>query len=64
MKRLIFLAFVFIAFASSTADAKTNKPAPASADDAASKEIRSWLEQWKKSFSTKDADAVMALVCG
>jgi uncharacterized protein (TIGR02246 family) len=61
MKPLIFLTFVFIALASSTADAQTHKSTPASADDAAAKEIRGWLERWTKAFTTKDADLIMAL---
>jgi uncharacterized protein (TIGR02246 family) len=61
MKRLIFRALVFIALASTIADAQTNKLAPVSGDDAATKEIRGWLEHWTKAFSAKDADAIMAL---
>ncbi|HEX4707452.1 MAG TPA: SgcJ/EcaC family oxidoreductase [Candidatus Udaeobacter sp.] len=61
MKPLIVLFCFLIALASTTADAQTNKAAPAAADDAATKEIRAWLERWTKAFSTKDADAVMAL---
>jgi uncharacterized protein (TIGR02246 family) len=61
MKASIVLVSILIALASTIADAQTIEPAPVSADDAATKEIRSWLEHWKKAFSTKDADAVMAL---
>jgi uncharacterized protein (TIGR02246 family) len=57
---LIFFCFL-IAFTSTTAKAQANKATPAAIDDAATKEIRGWLERWTKAFSTKDADAVMAL---
>ena len=61
MKPLLILFCFLIALTSSTAVAQTNKAAPAAADDAATKEIRGWLERWTKAFSMKDADAVMAL---
>ncbi len=61
MKPLLILFCFLIALTSTTADAQANKGAPAAGDDAAMKEIRGWLERWTKAFSTKDADAVMAL---
>lgn len=61
MKPLLILFCFLIALTSATADAQPNKATPAAADDAATKEIRGWLERWTKAFSTKDADAVMAL---
>jgi uncharacterized protein (TIGR02246 family) len=61
MKRLIFAGFFLIVLGSATADAQTSKPASLAGDEAATKEIRGWLERWTKAFTTKDADEIMTL---
>jgi ketosteroid isomerase-like protein len=61
MKQSILLAFILMALASVTADAQTKNAAPPTGDNAATKEIRGWLDRWTKAFTEKDVDAIMAL---
>ena len=61
MKQSILLAFILMALASVTADAQTNNAAPPTGDNAATNEIRGWLDRWTKAFTEEDVDAIMAL---
>jgi len=61
MKQSILLTFILMALASVTADAQTKNTAPPTGDNAATKEIRGWLDRWAKAFTEKDVDAIMAL---
>ena len=61
MKISTFLVFVSMALAAVTADAQTKNAVPATDENAATKEIRGWLDRWTKAFTQKDADAIMAL---
>jgi ketosteroid isomerase-like protein len=61
MKQSILLTFILMALASVTADAQTKNTAPPTGDNAATKEIRGWLDRWTKAFTEKDVDAIMAL---
>jgi len=61
MKQSILLTFILMTLASVTADAQTKNTAPPTGDNAATKEIRGWLDRWAKAFTEKDVDAIMAL---
>jgi len=61
MKKFTLASFILIAFASVTANAQTKNAASANGDNAAAKEIRSWLDRWTKAFTKQDVDSIMAL---
>jgi uncharacterized protein (TIGR02246 family) len=61
MKQSILLAFILMALASVTAGAQTKNAAPPTGDDAATEEIRGWIDHWRKAVSAKDVDRVMEL---
>src|SRR5215470_9173389 len=61
MKKFTLASFILIAFASVTANAQTKNAASANGENAAAKEIHSWLDRWTKAFTKQDVDAIMAL---
>jgi uncharacterized protein (TIGR02246 family) len=61
MKQSILLAFILMALASVTADAQTKNAASPTGDNAATEEIRGWIDHWRKALSAKDVDRVMEL---
>jgi uncharacterized protein (TIGR02246 family) len=61
MKQFVFLVLTLIAFAAAKTDAQTKNAALANSDEAATKEIRAWLDRWTKAFTQTDVDSIMAL---
>ena len=61
MKKITLFILTLIALASANADAETKNIAPLNPDDAATKEIRAWLDRWTKAFIKQDVDSIMAL---
>ena len=57
----MLLIFILMTLASVTTKGQTKDAAAANGNDAAIKEIRGWLDRWKKAFGAKDFDAIMAL---
>ena len=61
MKQFISLIFVLMCFASVPVDAQTKNAAPVNPTNAATKEIRDWLDRWTKAFTQMDVDSILAL---
>jgi len=61
MKQFISLTFVLMCFASVPVDAQTKNAAPVNPNNAATKEIRDWLDRWTKAFTQMDVDSILAL---
>ena len=61
MKSFVLFIFILIAFGSVPASTQPKNATPPNGDDVAMKEIRGWLDRWKKAFAAKDVDAIMAL---
>ena len=61
MKQFALLILTLVALAPANAHAETKDAAPVNPDDAATKEIRAWLDRWTKAFIKQDVDSIMAL---
>jgi ketosteroid isomerase-like protein len=61
MKQFMSLTFVLMCFASVPVDAQTKNAAPVNRNNAATKEIRDWLDRWTKAFTQMDVDSILAL---
>jgi ketosteroid isomerase-like protein len=61
MKAFTFFILSVAAVASVATNAQTESPSAAVGDAAATKEIRGWLDHWRKAVSAKDVDRVMEL---
>ena len=61
MKQFILLTFVLMGFASVPVNAQTKTAAPVNPDNAATKEIRAWLDRWTKAFTQMDVDSILVL---
>jgi len=61
MKQFISLTFVLMCLASAPIDAQMKNATPVNPDNAATKEIKAWLDRWTKAFTQMDVDSILAL---
>ena len=61
MKQFMLVIFVLMGLASAPMDAQTKNAAPVNPDNAATKEIKGWLDRWTKAFSQMDVESILAL---
>ena len=61
MKQFTLLVLTLIALSAAKTDAQMKNAAPTNDENAATNEIRAWLDRWTKAFIKQDVDAIMAL---
>jgi uncharacterized protein (TIGR02246 family) len=61
MKAIRFLILTVAAAASIATNGQTDSPSAAAGDLVAAREIRGWIDRWRKAVSAKDVDRVMEL---